>query len=145
MKNMKKLDGSFVIEVNGLPYNTIKGDKYYETTLKQYKKHPELFEVEKEYIKTLEELKQEKISELKEKRDEYKKTIFIKDKNLLELEDKNKYHFDNLILGLCGYTETDLTEYKTYISNISKIYDDYKLKINNTTTKQELDKIIINF
>lgn len=95
--------------------------------------------------KSLEELKQEKIQELKEKRDEYKKTIFIKDKNLLELEDKSKYHFDNLILGLCGYTETDLKEYKTYISNISKTYDDYKLKINNATTKQELDKIIINF
>lgn len=95
--------------------------------------------------KPLEELKEEKISELKEKRDEYKKTIFIKDKNLLELEDKSKYHFDNLILGLCGYTETDLTEYKTYISNISKTYDDYKLKINKATTKQELDKIIINF
>ena len=95
--------------------------------------------------KTLEELKKEKIQELKEKRDEYKKTIFIKNKNLLELEDKSKYHFDNLILGLCGYTETDLKEYKTYISNISKIYDDYKLKINNATTKQELDKIIINF
>ena len=95
--------------------------------------------------KPLEELKEEKISELKEKRDEYKKTIFIKDKNLLELEDKSKYHFDNLILGLCGYTATDLKEYKTYINNISKIYDDYKLKINNTTTKQELDKIIINF
>ena len=143
--NRKNLDGSFNIIVNGLPYNTIKGDKYYETTLKQYKKHPELFEIEKKYIKTLEELKQEKISELKEKRDEYKKTIFIKDKNLLELEDKSKYHFDNLILGLCGYTATDLKEYKTYISNISKIYDDYKLKINKATTKQELDKIIINF
>ena len=145
MKNLKKLDGSFNIIVNGLPYNTIKGDKYYEETLKQYKKHPELFEIEKECIKPLEELKQEKIQELKEKRDEYKKTIFIKDKNLLELEDKNKYYFDNLILGLCGYTETDLKEYKTYISNISKTYDDYKLKINNATTKQELDKIIINF
>ena len=95
--------------------------------------------------KPLEELKEEKISELKEKRDEYKKTIFIKDKNLLDLEDKSKYHFDNLILGLCGYTETDLIEYKTYISNISKTYDDYKLKINNATKKQELDKIIINF
>ena len=107
----------------------------------------EYYETEKveEPVKTFEELKQEKISELKEKRDEYKKTIFIKDKNLLELEDKSKYHFDNLILGLCGYTETDLTEYKTYINNISKIYDDYKLKINNTTTKRELDKIIINF
>ena len=95
--------------------------------------------------KQLEELKQEKIQELKEKREEYKKTIFIKDKNLLDLEDKSKYYFDNLILGLCGYTATDLKEYKTYISNISKTYDDYKLKINNTTTKQELDKIIINF
>ena len=45
--NRKNLDGSFNIIVNGLPYNTIKGDKYYETTLKQYKKHPELFEIEK--------------------------------------------------------------------------------------------------
>ena len=92
--------------------------------------------------KTLEELKKEKIQELKEKRDEYKKTIFIKDKNLLYLEDESKYHFDNLLLGLCGYNETDVKEYKTYISNISKIYDDYKLKINKATTKQELDKII---
>lgn len=143
--NRKNLDGSFNIVINRLPYNTIEGDKYYETTLKQYKKHPELFEIEKEYIKTLEELKQEKINELKEKRNEYKKTIFIKDKNLLDLEDKSKYYFDNLVLGLCGYTETDLKEYKTYINNISKIYDDYKLKINDATTKQELDKIIINF
>ena len=106
------------------------------------KEQEELLKINK---KTLEELKKEKIQELKEKRDEYKKTIFIKDKNLLDLEDKSKYHFDNLILGLCGYTETDLKEYKTYISNISKIYDDYKLKINKATAKQELDKIIINF
>lgn len=102
-------------------------------------------DLSKKTEKPLEELKQEKIQELKEKRDEYKKTIFIKDKNLLELEDESKYRFKNLILGLCGYTETDLIEYKTYISNISKIYDDYKLKINNATTKQKLDKIIINF
>ena len=143
--NRKNLDGSFNIIVNGLPYNTIKGDKYFQETENLFKSNPELFDIEKECIKPLEDLKKEKIQELKEKRDEYKKTIFIKDKNLLYLEDKSKYHFDNLILGLCGYTETDLIEYKTYISNISKTYDDYKLKINNTTTKQELDKIIINF
>ena len=143
--NRKNLDGSFNIIVNGLPYHTIKGDKYYQKTLDLYKSNPELFENEKKTGKSLVDLKKEKISELKEKRDEYKKTIFIKDKNLLDLEDKSEYHFDNLILGLCGYTETDLTEYKTYISNISKIYDDYKLKINKATTKQELDKIIINF
>ena len=143
--NRKNLDGSFNIIVNGLPYNTIKGDKYYQKTLDLYNSNPKLFENEKKTGKSLVDLKKEKILELKEKRDEYKKTIFIKDKNLLDLEDKSKYYFDNLILGLCGYTETDLTEYKTYISNISKTYDDYKLKINNTTTKQELDKIIINF
>ena len=143
--NRKNLDGSFNIIVNGLPYNTIKGDKYYQKTLDLYNSNPKLFENEKKTGKSLVDLKKEKISELKEKRDEYKKTIFIKDKNLLYLEDKSKYHFDNLILGLCGYTATDLKEYKTYISNISKTYDDYKLKINNATTKQELDKIIINF
>ena len=143
--NRKNLDGSFNIIVNGLPYNTIKGDKYYQKTLDLYNSNPKLFENEKKTGKSLVDLKKEKISELKEKRDEYKKTMFIKDKNLFDLEDKSKYHFDNLILGLCGYTETDLKEYKTYISNISKIYNDYKLKINNATTKQELDKIIINF
>lgn len=143
--NRKNLDGSFNIIVNGKPYNTTKGDKYYQQTLDLYNYHPELFEIEIKKEKTLEDLKAEKISELKEKRNKYKKNIFIKDKNLLELEDKSKYYYENLQLGLCGYTEADLTEYKTYIANISKIYDDYKLKINNSTTKQELDKIIINF
>lgn len=63
----KKINGSFNIIVNGMPYNTIKGDKYYEETLKLYNSNSELFEVEKEYIKTLEELKQEKIQELRKK------------------------------------------------------------------------------
>ena len=123
-------------------YKNING-KRIELTEKEIQEYLDRQEANK--IVVTNKLKQEKISELKEKRDEYKKTIFIKDKNLLELEDKSKYHFDNLILGLCGYTEIDLKEYKTYISNIAKTYDDYKLKINNATTKQELDKIIINF
>ena len=64
--NRKNLNGSFNIIVNGLPYNTIKGDKYYQETENLFKSNPELFEIEKEYIKTLEELKQEKIRELKD-------------------------------------------------------------------------------
>ena len=49
--NIKKLDGSFDIIVNNLPYNTIEGDKYFKETLKLYNEHPELFAIEKETIK----------------------------------------------------------------------------------------------
>lgn len=63
--NIKKLDGSFNIVVNGLPYNTIPGDQYYQQTLDLYNSKPELFEIEKVKEKTLEELKVEKIQKLK--------------------------------------------------------------------------------
>lgn len=46
--NTKKLNGSFNITVNGMPYNTIEGDKYFEETKKLYETNPELFEIEKE-------------------------------------------------------------------------------------------------
>ena len=58
MKNMKKLDGSFVIEVNGLPYHTKVDDKYYNKALQLFNSRPELFEIEKE--KTEEDLAEEK-------------------------------------------------------------------------------------
>ena len=44
--NIKKLEESFDIIVNNLPYNTIKGDKYYQETAILYDKHPELFTIE---------------------------------------------------------------------------------------------------
>lgn len=49
--NRKNLDGSFNIVVNGLPYNTTNGDKYFQETCNLFNSHPELFEIEKEIIK----------------------------------------------------------------------------------------------
>ena len=46
MKNLKKLDGSFNITVNGMPYNTCEGNKYYSETLELYNSNPELFDEE---------------------------------------------------------------------------------------------------
>lgn len=72
MKNMKKLDGSFVIEVNGLPYHTKVDDKYYNKALQLFNSRPELFEIEKE--KTEEDLAEEKRQhELAEKQGEIDK------------------------------------------------------------------------
>lgn len=144
----KKLDETFNIIVNGMPYNTIKGDKYYESTLKQYKEHPELFEVEKEYIKTLEELKKEKILELKKVRDEFKKTIFIKENiSLYDIENSqdNQYLLINLLLGIGEFTSEDLELYKSKISSIAKIYDTTKKLIENCNLENLLKKIVINF
>ena len=44
--NIKKLDGSFVIEINGMPYHTMIGDKYYNDTMSLCNSNPELFEDE---------------------------------------------------------------------------------------------------
>lgn len=44
--NIKKVDGSFIIEINGLPYHTNSNDRYYNDTLKLYKSNPELFKNE---------------------------------------------------------------------------------------------------
>lgn len=49
--NIKKLDGSFDIIVNGLPYNTIEGDEYFQETEILYNEHPELFVTEEEATK----------------------------------------------------------------------------------------------
>ncbi len=62
--NRKNLDGSFNITINGLPYNTIEGDKYYNETLSLYNSNPELFELEQ-----VPEIKQLTYSELR--RNEY--------------------------------------------------------------------------
>lgn len=43
MTNIKKIDGSFIIEINKLPYHTMEGDKYFKETLELYILNPELF------------------------------------------------------------------------------------------------------
>lgn len=116
----KKIDGTFNIIVNGMPYNTIKGDKYYESTLKQYKEHPELFEVEKEYIKTLEELKQEKIQELKSNCSAfiYSKYPIYKQLNVanglaIEEETNQMHSFINKIRLICNEKESQINSLET--------------------------------
>lgn len=106
MKNIKKLDGSFVIEVNGLPYHTKVDDKYYNKALQLFNSKPELFEIEKE--KTEEDLAEEKRQhDLAEKQKEIEKlrkyltdtdyvvikiseAVISEDKQLIN-ELKNKY------------------------------------------------------
>lgn len=98
--------------------------------------------------KTLEELKQEKIQELKQARDEFKKTIFIKEGiSLYDIENiqDSPYLLISLLLGIGGFTNEDLELYKSKISSIAKIYDTVKKLIENCNLKNLLDKININF
>ena len=60
--NRKNLNGSFNIIVNGLPYNTVIGDKYYNETVALFNSNPELFEIEKEKEISIEELRYNKYS-----------------------------------------------------------------------------------
>ncbi len=125
----KKLDGSFNIVVNGMPYNTIKGDKYYESTLKQYKEHPELFEVEKKYIKSIEKLKEEKIQQLKNNANDY----------IL-----NKYpYFKQLNIIRIG-TEEEKNDMSSFIDGVRNKVNQLELDINSCNTEEELSTINYN-
>lgn len=98
--------------------------------------------------KPLEELKEEKIEELKKVRDEFKKTIFIKEGiSLCDIENiqDSPYLLINLLLGIGEFTSEDLELYKSKISNIAKIYDTTKKLIENCNLESLLEKIVINF
>lgn len=98
--------------------------------------------------KTLEELKKEKLQELKKVRDEFKKTIFIKENiSLYDIENINDspYLLINLLLGIGEFTSEDLELYKSKILSITKIYDTTKKLIENCNLKNLLEKIVINF
>ena len=131
MKNMKKLDGSFVIEVNGLPYNTIKGDKYFQETENLFKSNPELFDIEKECIKPLEELKQEKIRELKDNCSNYIYSQYPIHKQL------------NIANGLA--TEEEISQMITFIQKARLICEEKEQQINSVKTQKELENISTNF
>jgi hypothetical protein len=144
--NIKKLDGSFNIIVNNLPYNTIKGDKYYQQTLDLYNSNPELFENEKKTEKSLEELKQDKIEELKKEREVYKSNTFIRDGySLLDFEPFTCYNYHNLVRLKCGWKQEDLDKFDVENEFISKFWDTKKAEINNATTKTKLKNINTKF
>ena len=129
--NRKNLDGSFNIIVNGLPYNTIKGDKYYQKTLDLYNSNPKLFENEKKTEKSLEELKKEKIQELKNNCQKY---IYSK---------YPIYKQINVANGLA--TEEEISQMITFIQKARLICEEKEQQINSVKTQKELEKISTNF
>ena len=129
--NRKNLDGSFNIIVNGLPYNTIKGDKYYQKTLDLYNSNPKLFENEKKTEKSLEELKKEKIQELKNNCQKY---IYSKYPIYKQINAAN---------GLA--TEEEILQMITFIQKARLICEEKEQQINSVKTQKELEKISTNF
>ena len=128
---MKKLDGSFNIIVNGLPYNTIQGDKYYNETLDLYNSNPELFELETKIEIPLEELKQEKIQELKSNCSNY---IYSKYPIFKQL---------NIANGLA--TNEEVGQMASFIGQAKLTCEDIEQQINSAKTQKELEKISTNF
>lgn len=129
--NRKNLDGSFNIIVNGLPYNTIKGDKYYNETLDLYNSNPELFELETKKEIPLEELKQKKIQELKSNCSNY---IYSKYPIFKQL---------NIAIGLA--TNEEVEQMVSFIGKARLICEEIEQQINSVKTQKELENISTNF
>ena len=96
--------------------------------------------------KSLEDLKKEKIQELKKERDIYKSNTFIREGySLLDFEPFSCYNYHNLIRLKCGWKQEDLDKFDAENEFISKFYDDKKEEINNATSKTNLAKIDLAF
>ena len=143
--NRKNLNGSFNIIVNGLPYNTVIGDKYYNETVALFNSNPELFEIEKEKEISIEELRYNKKQELKRKRDEYKKTILIKEYVYLSDLEVATNNYENMKNCLYGWVEQDYLKYREEMNKIVNKYNEIKQLISQANTKEELDNIKIIF
>lgn len=103
-------------------------------------------EEKKEPIKTLEELKEEKIEELKRERDIYKSNTFIKKGFcLLDFEPFSCYNYHNLVRLKCGWTQEDLDKFDIENEFISKFWDTKKAEIKNSTTKKSIENINTKF
>ena len=83
---------------------------------------------------TLDELKELKKQELKQKRDEYKINSGF-----------SSFVFENLEFGLVDNIESEKEKWETFLKDLIKKYDEYKNQINNSSSKKELDLIIIEF
>lgn len=100
----------------------------------------------REHTKTLEELKEEKIKELKKERDIYKSKTFIKEGySLLDFEPFSCYNYFNLMRLKCGWTQKDLDKFDEEHKFIADFYDTKKAEINNATTKTKLKNINTKF
>lgn len=85
-------------------------------------------------VKTLNDLKAEKIVELKSKRDAYKKANNYDNPNIV----------DNILIGLGDYTDEERLACKTFFNNIIARYDELKDLINNATL-DTINSISITF
>ena len=100
----------------------------------------------KEPEKTLEELKEEKKEELKQARQDYKKTVYLKDDYSIDkFEPLSCYNYYNLNNLKFGWTQADKDKFENIIEYIGTKYDEYKLKIKQAKNKEELDKIQFTF
>ena len=131
--NIKKLDGSFNIMVNGMPYNTIEGDKYYQQTLDLYNSKPELFEIEKKIEKTLEDLKQEKIAQLKNNCQNYIYSVYPIYKQL------------DIINPLSDYPIEKKEEMNIFIDKNRNICKEKEELIKKARTQKKVEEINIEF
>ena len=129
MKNIKKLDGSFNIEVNGLPYNTIIGDKYYDQTLKLYTSNPELFELEQENTISLKNLKIQKTQEVRDKIEKIFYTAYP------------QYKQNNIaIFG----TDQEKAEFKVFHDEKANLFNSVVEQIETSITVEEVEAINIS-
>ncbi len=110
------------------------------------KEEKAFLDLSKKNEKTLEELKAEKIEELKKERDIYKSKTFIRESySLLDFEPFTCYNYHNLVRLKCGWTQKDLDKFDAENEFISKFWDTKKAEINNATTKTKLKNINTKF
>jgi hypothetical protein len=103
-----------------------------------------LFKISEIPAKTLDELKEIKIAELKVNRDSYKKTIIIKDNITLADLEVGTNNYENLIRLKYGWVQADLDLYDEKIEIIVNIFDTKKTLINNATI-DNIQSISTNF
>ena len=98
-----------------------------------------------EIVKTLEELKAEKIENLKTNRDAFKKTIVIKDNITLQDLNVGTYDYENLKNLKYGWVQEDLELFNTKMDLVVNQYLSFKSQINACESIEELDLIEIIF
>lgn len=82
----------------------------------------------------LEELKKEKIEELKQKRDDYKKE-----------NNFSQFVYENLEFNLIEDVDNEKLKWRAFLIDVIEKYDNFKKQIEEATSKKELEKINIDF
>lgn len=94
--------------------------------------------------KTLEELKKEKIIELKDSRKIYKKSVIINGLDLETICNSQNLEAD-IILGIHPFNKEDTEMFKKEIMFISEFYDEKRKKIKNAKNQTALKNINVVF